>query len=210
MSNKPIFYDSDVLICFLEIDEQEILKKLFSKVIVPEIVYVELNRKNSPQNVKDNLKVLIGEGFVEIEKIEFATPEYYDYTCMIEGYWTNDQPIGFGEAATIALAIKHFGIVASNNLSDIDDLTRLEEIPILTFSMIMSFCFELNLMSKKEIELVWQRILKETNQTLPTKTFNEYYSDLFEHDCSDLSKSYNFKKHYTNSIKGKQAKIQST
>jgi predicted nucleic acid-binding protein len=34
MSNKPIFYDSDVLICFLEIDEQEILKKLFSKVIV--------------------------------------------------------------------------------------------------------------------------------------------------------------------------------
>ena len=95
MSNKPIFYDSDVLICFLEIDEQEILKKLFSKVIVPEIVYVELNRKNSPQNVKDNLKVLIGEGFVEIEKIEFATPEYYDYTCMIEGYWTNDQSIGF-------------------------------------------------------------------------------------------------------------------
>lgn len=28
MSNKPIFYDSDVLICFLEIDEQEILKKI--------------------------------------------------------------------------------------------------------------------------------------------------------------------------------------
>lgn len=68
MSNKPIFYDSDVLICFLEIDEQEILKKLFSKVIVPEIVYVELNRKNSPQNVKDNLKVLIGEDLLKLKK----------------------------------------------------------------------------------------------------------------------------------------------
>jgi hypothetical protein len=65
-------------------------------------------------------------------------------------------------------------------------------------------------MSKKEIELVWQRILKETNQTLPTKTFNEYYSDLFEDDCNDLLKSYNFKKHYINSKKGKKAKIQST
>lgn len=68
MSNKPIFYDSDVLICFLEIDEQKILKKLFSKVIVPEIVYVELNRKNSPQNVKDNLKVLIGEDLLKLKK----------------------------------------------------------------------------------------------------------------------------------------------
>lgn len=68
MSNKPIFYDSDVLICFLEIDEQEILKKLFSKVIVPEIVYVELNRKNSPQNVKYNLKVLIGEDLLKLKK----------------------------------------------------------------------------------------------------------------------------------------------
>lgn len=68
MSNKPIFYDSDVLICFLEIDEQKILKKLFSKVIVPEIVYVELNRKNSPQNVKYNLKVLIGEDLLKLKK----------------------------------------------------------------------------------------------------------------------------------------------
>lgn len=130
----------------MEINEQDILKKLFSKVIVPEQVYKELNRKKSHQNVKNNLKLLINQNFVEIAKIEFATPEYYDYTCMIEGFWTHDEPIGFGEAAAMALAIKHFGIVASNNLSDLDDLTKLDDIPILTFPMILSFCFELNIL----------------------------------------------------------------
>ena len=47
MSEELIFYDSDVLICFLEINEQDILKKLFSKIIVPDMVFQELNRKNS-------------------------------------------------------------------------------------------------------------------------------------------------------------------
>lgn len=75
MTNKPIFYDYDVLICFLEINRQEILKKLFSKVVIPEKVYNELTRKKSPQIVKNNLKLLINEGFVEIEKIEFGTPD---------------------------------------------------------------------------------------------------------------------------------------
>ncbi len=31
MLTKPIFYDSDVIICFLEIEKQDLLKKLFSK-----------------------------------------------------------------------------------------------------------------------------------------------------------------------------------
>lgn len=48
MPNKPIFYDSDVLICFLEVNEGDILKKLFSKIIVPDVVYEELNRKKIP------------------------------------------------------------------------------------------------------------------------------------------------------------------
>lgn len=147
---------------------------------------------------------LIQEGFVVIEEIIFGTPEYFDYNCMIQGFWTEDEPIGRGEAAAMALALKHFGIVASNNLTDVDDLSRLDEIPILTFSMIMSFCFELNLMSKDEIELIWQKILNTTNQTLPKKTFTKYYDELFKDDCEMLLKNYNIKKHYK---KEKKAKI---
>ena len=207
MSNKPIFYDSDVLICFLEINESDILKKVFSKIIIPDVVYQELNKKRSNKDVKNNLNSLIKDGFVEIKTIEFGTPEYYDYTCMIEGFWTNDEPIGFGEAAAMALAIKHYGIVASNNLSDVKDLGKANQISILTFSMIMAFCLELNIMSKDEIESVWKKILNNTKQKLPKNTFNEYYTDLFENDCAELLKNYNFKKHYNVSQKRKKAKI---
>jgi predicted nucleic acid-binding protein len=196
MCNKPIFYDSDVLICFLEINEQKILKKLFSKIIIPDKVYEELTRKKSHQNVKNNLNLLINDGFVEIEKIEFCTPEYIDYTCMIEGYWTNDKPLGIGEAAAIALALKHFGIVASNNLSDVENLSKLDDIPILTFSMILSFLFELNLISKVKIESVWKKIIVNTKQILPYDTFDEYYRKSFKNDCKRLLKDYDFKGHY--------------
>lgn len=123
---------------------------------------------------------------------------------MIQGFWTEDEPIGRGEAAAMALALKHFGIVASNNLTDVDDLSKLDEIPILTFSMIMSFCFELSLISKNEIELIWKKILNTTNQTLPKNTFTEYYDELFEKDCEDLLKNYDIKNHYK---KEKKAKI---
>ena len=196
MSNKPIFYDSDVLICFLEINEEKILKKLFSKVIIPDKVYEELTRKKSHPNVKNNLRALIDEGFVQIETIEFGTHEYFDYSCMVEGFWSDDVPLGQGEAAAIALALKSFGIVASNNLSDVENLTKLDEIPILTFSMIMSFCFELNLLSELEIESIWRKILNTTNQKLPKGSFNDYYNEIFKKDCEELLKDYDFKKHY--------------
>lgn len=195
MSNKPIFYDSDVLICFLQINEHQILKKLFSKIIVPEMVYEELTRKRSDKNVKNNLKLLINDGFVEIETIELCTPEYFDYNCMIEGFWTDDEPIGKGDASAIALALKNFGIVASNNLSDVENLSKVDDIPILTFSMIISFCFELDLMSKEKVEIVWKKVINGTMQKLPFKTFDEYYNELFEEDCKDLLKNYDFKKH---------------
>ena len=207
MSEKHIFYDSDVLICFLEINKQGILKRIFSKIIVPDVVYLELNKKNSNQDVKNNLASLINDGFVEIRPIEFGTPKYFDYTCMIEGFWSDDEPIGFGEAAAMALAIKDFGIVASNNLADVEELGKANDIPILTFSMIMAFCFELNIMSKQEIESVWKEILDNTKQKLPKETFNEYFNELFENDCVRLLKNYNFKSHYSVSQKRKKAEI---
>ena len=43
---------------------------------------------------------------------------------MINGYWSDGISLGFGEAAAMALAIKEFGIVASNNLSDIESILK--------------------------------------------------------------------------------------
>lgn len=197
MPQKPIFYDADVLICFLEINECEILKKLFSKVIIPEQAYDELNKGKTPQNIKNNLKNLILENFVEIKENNFSSKEFVKYECISKGYWSkNGERIGKGESAAIAFAIENNGIVASNNLSDIIEICSEFNIPIITSSMILSFAFELKILPKEKITFIWKKIIKNTYQIMPKETFEEYYGELFKKDCKELLKDYNFKKHY--------------
>ncbi len=207
LENKPIFYDADILICFLSIRRVDILKKLFSKVIIPSPVYYELINIDKYDKLDDMLNDLINENFVEIGELEFASPEETTFNLIHRGYWTDGNIIGKGEAAAMAFAIENNGIVASNNLIDIIDICEDYEIPIITASMILAFCLELKLMSKNEIESVWQKILKNTKQKLPKQTFNEYYEMLFKKDCVELLRNYNFKKHYLYSKKRKKAKI---
>lgn len=202
--NKPIFYDADVLICFLAINRCEILKKLFSKIIIPSPVYYELIRIEKYENLKDELNSLINEGFVEIQEFDFASPEETNFNLIHRGYWTNGNPIGRGESAAMAFAIENKGIVASNNLSDVVDICEDYEIPIITSSIILAFSFKLDLMPKNEIDLVWQEILCNTKQILPKQTFDEYYDILFENDCKELLKNYDLKQHYLTSKKEKK------
>ena len=201
MDNKLIFHDSDTLICFLEIDEIEFLKKLFTNIIIPEAVLMELNVNNAPVNVRDNLNDLISDNFVEVREVEFASGEYIKNKCICEGYWTNGRPIGRGESAVLAFAIENEGIVASNNLSDVFEICEEYGIPILTASLMLAFAYELKIYTKSEINAFWCRILQETYQILPKQTFDEYYTELFEKDCNVLLKNYDFKKHYTVSKK---------
>lgn len=205
LKDKPIFYDSDILICFLAIHRVDILKKLFSKVIVPAPVYHELINIEKYKYIRNKLHSLISDGFVEVSEFEFASPEESKYNLIRRGFWSDGNPIGKGESAAMAFAIENNGIVASNNLTDVLDICDDYEIPILTSSIILAFCFELNLMSKQEIESVWKEILDNTKQKLPKETFNEYFNELFENDCVELLKNYNFKRHYA--ISQKKAKI---
>lgn len=197
MKSKPIFYDSDVLVCFLETDEYKVLQKLFRKIILPKKVYEELTRKRTPQIIKNNLKYLIKQNFIEIKEIIFASKEYINYNCISKGYWSeNGEIIGSGESAAIALAIENNGIVASNNLKDITDICNKFNIPIITAPLLLAFAFELKLYSKSEINQIWAKIKNNTFQKLPKKTFDEYYEELFKKDCEELLKKYDFKKNY--------------
>jgi predicted nucleic acid-binding protein len=56
LGNKPIFYDTDCLSCFLITDKCNILKSLFSKIIIPHDVYNELNNSASPYKIRKILK----------------------------------------------------------------------------------------------------------------------------------------------------------
>ncbi|MBE6509697.1 MAG: hypothetical protein E7Z74_00290 [Methanobrevibacter millerae] len=137
MSDKPIFYDSDVLICFLKINEIEILKELFSKVIISKNVKEELTNVNAPKNEVNEINRLIEEKFIEVVEIEVLSSEYSYYKCMINGFWSNGEKLGFGESSAMALAISNNGIVASNNLKDVSDISDNFNIPIITSSLIL-------------------------------------------------------------------------
>ena len=183
------------------------MKNLFSKVIIPEPVYNELINIGIYQNIKQRLNFLIQENFVEIAELDFASTEGNTYNLIRRGFWSDGYIIGRGESAAMAFAIENNGIVASNNLSDVRDICDDYEIPIFTASMILAFCFELNLMNMDDVEDVWKKIISNTKQIMPAQTFKKYYHNLFENDRKTLLKSYDFKKHYLNSKKDKKVKI---
>lgn len=53
--NKPVFYDTDCLECFLFVDAAYILENLFSKIIIPEQVHNEIMHYKTPSVVKKEL-----------------------------------------------------------------------------------------------------------------------------------------------------------
>ena len=71
---------------FLQINETELLKQLFSSIIIPEKVYDELTKEKTPLNIKNTLIKLIDENFVKIQSIDIGTQEFIYYNCMINGY----------------------------------------------------------------------------------------------------------------------------
>ena len=114
---KPIFYDTDCLSSFLQINRIDLLKKEYSKIIITAEVKKELFNKKTPQDVKTRLTSLIQDGYVEIKDLEFGSDEFNQYYTFITDDETED--IGKGELSVISLAIVKNGILASNNLDDV-------------------------------------------------------------------------------------------
>ena len=156
--NKPVFYDTDCLECFLFVDAGYILEELFSKIIIPEQVYSEIMAENTPSIVKTNFKNLKNR-FVEIKEISFLSQEYNTYNLIKKGLWSKTGKIcGSGESAAITLAHLNKGLVASNNLSERD------------------------IISKENANDLWKGMINKGIK-LPKKSFSDYFDELYETDC---------------------------
>ena len=185
--NKPVFYDTDCLECFLFVDAGHILEELFSKIIIPEQVYSEIMAENTPAIVKKNFKNLKNR-FVEIKEISFLSQEYTTYNLIKKGFWSQTgKCCGDGESAAMALAHLNNGIVASNNLSDVEEYIESLDIELLTSSMILSKAVEKNIVSENAANGLWKGMIKE-GIDLPKNSFNEYYDELYESDCERFLK----------------------
>lgn len=185
--NKPVFYDTDCLECFLFVDAGYVLEEMFSKIIIPEQVYDELTFKTAPSIIKTNFKKL-KKGFVEIKQIQFASPEYIAFKSIEKGFWSKTNRIcGSGESAAMALAHLNKGVVASNNLSDVSEYVESLDIELITSSMILSKAVEDEIISKNTANQLWKDMI-DNGMNLPKDSFSDYYDELYEIDCEKFLK----------------------
>ena len=180
--NKPVFYDTDCLECILFVDAGHILEELFSKIIIPEQVYSEIMAENTPAIVKKNFKNLKNR-FVEIKEISFLSQEYTTYNLIKKGLWSKTGKIcGSGESAAITLAHLNNGLVASNNLSDVEEYIESLDIELITSSMILSKAVERDIISKENADDLWKGMINKGIK-LPKESFSDYFDELYETDC---------------------------
>lgn len=166
---KPVFYDSDVLSCFLAIHDVSILKQLFDKVFIPYEVFNELVKASF---LAADLNQLINEGFIEIKDRNPDSEEQKLFSSLVYGY-EFDREIGKGEAAAITLAVFHNGILASNNTRDIVEAIRKLNISRIKTGDILVKAYNEGIIDEKEANEIWKEMLAK-NRYLTAESFSDY------------------------------------
>lgn len=168
---KPVFYDTDCLSSFLQINRIDLLKKEYSKIIISAEVKDELFNKNTPEKVKTRLTSLIQTRYVEIKDLEFGSDEFNQYYSFITDDKTED--VGKGELSVISLAIAKNGILASNNLNDVCYFVKKYNLEHVTTSKIIVTCYEKGYLTFDEVDKIWEELRK--NPKHPQMSFKEFY-----------------------------------
>ena len=85
--------------------------------------------------------------------------------------------IGKGEAATITLARKYNGIVASNNTKDVKFLVKKYNLRHITTGDILVKAYKKGMISKDDGNLIWAKMLKR-GRWLSANSFSDYLNKI--------------------------------
>ena len=176
---KVIFADTDTLSTFLWRGQFGYFLKLFEKlqieVIIPQVVLDELEyNKKTQERLAFPIKRLEKQGKLKILDIDVGSAEYYTYLQL-----TEDEGMGKGEAAALSMATHSEceACVASNNLSDISNYVRANNIDLWTTARIIRTCELENIMKKERAEELWKKMV-EDGEWLPVENYNDYVNNL--------------------------------
>ena len=95
------------------------------------------------------------------------------YYQLTEAPKENHKIIGNGEAASISLAKKYGGIVASNNLSDIQDYISEYHLQHTTTADILVDAYNQNIITESQGNTIWANMLAKRRR-LGAPTFTDY------------------------------------
>ena len=172
MTDK-VFFDTDCLSAFLWTENQCILPFLYSgRIVIPNQVYKELSYPNTRQ-LKERVDRMLRIKQASIESIEIGTAEFNLYRKMTAHPDAGHKIIDDGEAAAIAMAKERNGILASNNLRDIEDYVNEFGIEHVTTGDIMKEAYRQGVITETEGNTIWSEMLAK-KRWLGYASFTEF------------------------------------
>ncbi|MCH5257581.1 MAG: hypothetical protein J1D87_09825 [Lachnospiraceae bacterium] len=169
---KELFFDTDCLSAFLWINNTNILEQLYSgQIVLPEPVYRELSNPCIP-HIKQRTDALIANNVAKVQEIKADTKEYKIYLSLVSPE-KGRKIIGRGEAGGIALAITYDGILASNNLSDIEPYVEKYNLSHIDTGRILFDALQNDLITEADGNNIWQQMISKRRK-LPAVSFSEY------------------------------------
>lgn len=172
-----IFFDSDFLITFLFPDTNyfNIVKEVCNDYTfyIPQVVYSEISRyAGKRQVVRSRIDDLIKKGELYKTAVEASDP-----AASLMALYTQRRPgkkrIGRGEAGVIALCVTRKGVIASNNITDIDVYAKDNNLKYITTSKVIKRAVEIKVITFEQAEKIWVDFIAY-NRNMPSPTFIEY------------------------------------
>ncbi|MCF7635349.1 MAG: hypothetical protein LLF82_000831 [Dehalococcoides mccartyi] len=168
-----LFFDTDCLSAFLWVKNENLLVKLYpGRVIIPKQVYDELSCPSIPQ-LKARVDKLISDNQVTVVSIDIETDIYALYHQITVLPAKGHVIIGKGEAASIALAKANNGIVASNNLKDINSYITEFNLKHITTGEILNEAYDKGYITLEEADSLWASMLAK-HRKLGASSFSDF------------------------------------
>ena len=170
-----LFFDTDCLSAFLQINDTNILHELYGgRIVLPEPVYQELSNPSIP-HIKQRADIMIISKDVSVKTIDTGTDEYKLYVELVHGK-KGQKSIGRGEAGGIALAKTYNGVLASNNYKDIAPYIEKYNLKHIDTGQILVEAMKRGLITEADGNSIWSKMLAKKRK-LPGNTFSEYLAN---------------------------------
>ena len=168
-----LFFDTDCFSSFLWVHGESVLLELFrDRIILPQQVLEELCNPSIP-HIRDKVISLMHKGDIATQQILTNTEEYELYYKMAISPPKGELRIGRGEAAALALAKAHAGIIASNNMRDIDKYIKRFQLKHITTGEILVSALEAGLINEENGNQIWSKMISK-RRLLPASSFSDY------------------------------------
>lgn len=167
---EPIYFDTDCVSAFLWVKHEYLLHSLYpGRLFIPYETYSELSRV---PHLKERTDTMIADQQLQIEHI-LIDSEAFEIFSTLTTPKSGRMAIGNGEAACIALASIHKGLLASNNMRDVAHYVRTYNLKLITSPSILEAALDRKLIDEVQGNTIWASMLAKRRK-LPNATFSDY------------------------------------